>query len=251
MKFVKPIVIAFSMFSRIPMPHMDWDGGNMRYMMCAFPLVGAVIGLIIWGFGALCTAAGFGVFLRAAGLTVIPIAVTGGIHLDGLCDVADALAGGTDATRRREILHDPHAGAFAVIWCSCYIALYFAMSAELVLDTDRQTILCLAFILSRTLSALAVLSFPQSAERGLAATFKSSSDTARARAILYALLAAVCAAMLLTSPLRAAAAIAASALCLIYLYTLSRRKFSGISGDLAGLFLQLCELSVLATLLIR
>ncbi|MDR1217515.1 MAG: adenosylcobinamide-GDP ribazoletransferase, partial [Oscillospiraceae bacterium] len=99
MKFIKPIIIAFSMFSRIPMPTVDWDGGNMRYMMCAFPLVGAVIGLLVWGFGALCVSFGFGVFLRAAGLTVIPIAVTGGIHLDGLCDVADALVGGTDAAR--------------------------------------------------------------------------------------------------------------------------------------------------------
>ncbi|MDR2665434.1 MAG: adenosylcobinamide-GDP ribazoletransferase, partial [Oscillospiraceae bacterium] len=207
MKFIKPIILAFSMFSRIPMPSADWGGGGMRYMMCAFPLVGAVIGLLVWGYGALCIAAGLGAFLRGAGLAAIPIAVTGGIHLDGLCDVADALAGGTDAARRREILKDPHTGAFGVIWCVCYMMLYFAMSAQLVLEAGRMAVLCLGFVLSRALSALAVLSFPQSSGEGLAATFKSGADAARASAVLCVTLAAACAAMLLVSPIRGAAAI--------------------------------------------
>ena len=35
--------IAFSMYSKIPMPQSEWSKENMRYVMCFLPLIGAVI----------------------------------------------------------------------------------------------------------------------------------------------------------------------------------------------------------------
>ena len=40
---MKAIAIAFSTYSKIPMPHFKWDPKALQYSMCAFPLVGAVI----------------------------------------------------------------------------------------------------------------------------------------------------------------------------------------------------------------
>ena len=40
----RAVVMAFSTFSRIPMPQICWEKANMRYLMCAFVLVGAVVG---------------------------------------------------------------------------------------------------------------------------------------------------------------------------------------------------------------
>lgn len=57
-----------------------------------FPLIGAVIGAVMLGWQWLCNVLGAGDMLFAAGCTVIPIAITGGIHLDGFCDVSDAKA---------------------------------------------------------------------------------------------------------------------------------------------------------------
>jgi adenosylcobinamide-GDP ribazoletransferase len=54
MTFLRSIVVAFSMFSRIPMPKVDWKPENMRYALAAFPLVGCVIGLALWGWAWLC-----------------------------------------------------------------------------------------------------------------------------------------------------------------------------------------------------
>ena len=39
---MKAIAIAFSTYSKIPMPHFKWDPKALQYSMCAFPLVGAV-----------------------------------------------------------------------------------------------------------------------------------------------------------------------------------------------------------------
>ncbi len=49
MSLWETVAAAFSVFSRIPVPRTEWTERNMRYMLCAFPLVGAVIGLLLWG----------------------------------------------------------------------------------------------------------------------------------------------------------------------------------------------------------
>ena len=42
-------VVAFSMYSKIPMPRADWNKENMKYSMCFFPWVGLVIGALELG----------------------------------------------------------------------------------------------------------------------------------------------------------------------------------------------------------
>ena len=43
MTALQTIAVAFAMFSALPMPQFDWNEKNMRYALCAFPLVGVVM----------------------------------------------------------------------------------------------------------------------------------------------------------------------------------------------------------------
>ena len=63
------VAVAFSMFSALPMPRVEWKDSNMRYALCAFPLVGLAIGLaqILWA--AVC-GLGLPPVLRGMGLQV-------------------------------------------------------------------------------------------------------------------------------------------------------------------------------------
>ena len=45
MNQVNSFLIAFSMYSRIPVPQPDWEHSSMDYVMCYFPFVGTVLGL--------------------------------------------------------------------------------------------------------------------------------------------------------------------------------------------------------------
>ena len=46
---MRAAIIAFSMYSRIPMPMFEWKEEDMKYAMCFFPAIGMVIGAVFYG----------------------------------------------------------------------------------------------------------------------------------------------------------------------------------------------------------
>ena len=86
---MKSLIIAFAMYSKLPMPRVDWEKKALSWALCWFPLVGVVIGAVLWGWMALAGALGIGKILFAAFALLIPIALSGGIHLDGFCDTGE------------------------------------------------------------------------------------------------------------------------------------------------------------------
>ena len=250
MKVLRSIALAFSMFSRLPAPRVDWDAENMRCMICALPLVGVPIGLSLWLWTWLMGVLDCGPFLPAAGLTLLPVLITGGIHLDGFGDTLDALASRAEGERKREILKDPRAGTFAVIGLAAYLLLYFALCAELPPGSSSLPLLGLIHILSRIWCALAVVCFPASSAEGLLSTLKAPLGKRGAALFLFGLLALCTAANLLVDWRAAAAMLAAALGCALYVLVMSQRQFGGMSGDLAGFMLQLCELTMLAALVL-
>ncbi len=250
MILLRSFVFAFSMFSSLPVPTLEWRDDTRRLILAMFPFVGAAVGVFIWGWLLLSEALGFGVLLRAAGLTLVPVAVTGGIHLDGFCDTVDALSSHAEPARKREILKDPHTGAFAVIGVVCYMIAYFALSAELAVTTTTPILLGLMFVVSRSLSGLSVLTLPSSAGDGTAATFRASALKTVSIVILLVIFAAAAVYLFMTSVLTGAVMIASALVCVLYLAFVARRQFGGMSGDLAGYFLQISELVMLAAIVI-
>ena len=81
MSVLKSVLVAFSMFSALPVPQIEWDRDSMRWALCAFPLVGACAALLCRLWLTLCAALALPELLRGAGLCLLPVFVTGGIHL--------------------------------------------------------------------------------------------------------------------------------------------------------------------------
>ena len=163
----------------------------MRYAMCAFPLIGVVIGAA-W---CVCGTLPLPDLAKAAGFALIPVWITGGIHLDGYADTCDALSSYGDRTKKLEILKDPHCGAFAVIRLCSYFLAYFAL-CTCVSFTPRVGVLwVLALVLERALSGLAVASFPMAKNTGLAHTFATAADKTVVRRVLAVLAAVLCVGM--------------------------------------------------------
>lgn len=238
---LQTVAVAFAMFSAVPVPQFNWTEKNMRYAMCAFPLIGVVIGLLWF----LCGVLPLPGAARAAGFCLIPVWVTGGIHLDGYADTCDALSSYGDREKKLEILKDPHCGAFAVIRLCSYFAAYLALCACVQFTLQAGLLWMMALVLERALSGYAVAAFPMAKNTGLAHTFATAADQTTVRRVLMVLAALLSAALL---ALGGWALVLAALLVFARYYVVSDKQFGGITGDLAGWFLQKAELWMLAAL---
>ena len=242
MRLLRSMCMAFLMYSHIPAPKVEWKDENMAYAMCFFPLVGVIEGAVLIAWYFLCSAVRIGALLFAAGAVLLPVAINGGIHLDGFCDCCDALASHQTRERKLEIMKDSGAGAFAVIACGAYLLLFTALWSDMEADARVICALALGPVLSRALSGFGVVTFKNARTGGLLATFSRAADTKRVRCVMVLwMLAAVCI-MAFASPV-AGVACAAGELAMFAFYRVSAyRQFGGITGDTAGWFLQLGEL---------
>ena len=153
MKIAEAICAAFGTFSRIPVPKSAWTDFGSTHALAAFPLVGVAEGFLMTAWGHVTNLLGVPATIVAAVLVALPVAVTGGIHLDGLCDTSDALASWAPRERKLEIMHDPRAGAFGVIGVVVYLILQFSLFTALPLTAGVPRASVLARVLPRAFGA--------------------------------------------------------------------------------------------------
>ena len=234
--------IAFSMYSRLPAAQCDWSEETTKYVMCFFPWIGIVIGALCLGWDFLAGYCQMRDPLRNVVLMLIPIAVSGGIHLDGFLDTADALSSWRPREKRLEILKDSHAGAFAIIACAVY---FFARYG--VVDSVRGgmvPVYIFTFVISRSLSAFSVVTFPKASIKGTVAGFAKNSKTRiiQTTVLIYLLICGAC--MLVLQPSYAIGALLGAVAAFCWYHRMAMKDFGGINGDLAGCFLSVCELAI-------
>ena len=242
MNLIYNLIIAFAMYSKIPMPHIDWTKERMRYVFCFFPVIGAVIGacMILWmKTGKRVT--GNEDFFTAV-LVLIPVVVTGGIHFDGFLDTCDALSSYKTMEEKLEILKDSHAGAFAILMGCCYFVLDYGVFHATDLRAIR--LLAIGYVLSRAFSGLAIVVFKKARKSGLAATFSDSAQKKTVAVTMILYIAACAVLMVLTDPVIGSLCFLTALLVFGWYRYMSYQKFGGITGDLAGFFLQVCELAM-------
>ncbi len=94
------------------------------------PLVGIMIGLMLWFTDGLLTYSNLPIFTRSSVLVIAWIIITGGLHLDGAMDTADGLAV-MQPERRLEVMADSRTGAFGVMMAIAIVALKTAALTDL------------------------------------------------------------------------------------------------------------------------
>jgi len=244
MKIIKSMIIAFSMYSKIPMPKLIWKEEDMKYSLFFFPFIGGVMAVLLYGWWKLCEHLNFGAPLWAGVAVFIPILVTGGIHMDGFLDTTDARSSYQSQDKKLEILKDPHCGAFAIIGGVLYFLLYFAVVTEI--KTEVTVIMVgTIYVLTRILSALALVWFRSAKKEGLLYTFSSSAHKTSMRISLSLLHIGCMVFMYICWGVKGVILSGIALLVFLYYKRMSYKEFGGITGDLAGYFLQLCELLLL------
>ena len=160
--------------------------------------------------------------------------------MDGYLDTCDGLNSYQSKEKRLEILKDSNSGAFAIIGGLSFMVLSVGFCSEINLDILK--LVCLSYPLSRALSALAVMCFPQAREKGLSSTFSKGADKLIVKLTMIVYIIAV---FLILSVISLSGFIIISFVSLLmylYHYYNCMHNFGGITGDLAGFFLEIYEL---------
>jgi adenosylcobinamide-GDP ribazoletransferase len=107
------LLAAFQFLTILPVKR-SFTSEQVGRASAYFPVVGAVIGLALAGINYL-----LGLILPEEVVNVILIALlavfSGGLHLDGLADTMDGIAGHRTPEKRLEIMRDSRIGGFAAI----------------------------------------------------------------------------------------------------------------------------------------
>jgi adenosylcobinamide-GDP ribazoletransferase len=201
----------------------------------AFPLVGALIGLILVTANFF-----FQGYLPDSLLAVLVvgiwIALTGGLHLDGWADCWDALVTPVPPERRREIMKDSRLGTFGALGLFLLLALKIAAVASGALPLY---FLFLAPVVGRGMIVIGARGAPHTGQ-GMGAAFFSGMDTASIRWV--AILTFVPALLAGWIGILAAVGALIAGLCF---RRLAEKRLEFVNGDVLGAICELCETSVL------
>ena len=240
MTVIKSLFIAFSIYSKIPVPQFAWKEEDMKYMMCFFPWIGGVIGLVLYGWCMLCRQCSIGNLCATLMCGVIPLAISGGFHVDGFLDTMDAFHSYQPRERKLEILKDSHIGAFAVIMFALYGLVYLAAFSE-IKDLRLLSVVCAGFFLARGLSGIAVFTFPKAKKEGMVHTFQASGKQRPVTLSLF-LQCIACVVFMVIRGGSVGGFIALVALLSFgYYFWKTKKELGGITGDTAGYFVVICE----------
>jgi adenosylcobinamide-GDP ribazoletransferase len=145
---LRALRVAFGFLTTLPVPIVkDWRDNDLRLAVKVYPIVGLSIGLfllvVVW------LTKGLEPLLSAALIMTAWLAITGGLHFDGFCDMADAALAPKLVQERWRIAKDPQIGSFALMAGALLVLL--KVSAIVGLLTNNAFIfLLLSPILART-----------------------------------------------------------------------------------------------------
>ena len=257
MQFIRHYLLAVQFFTRIPVTGrlaawMGYSPARLRASAAHFPGVGWLVAALACGVFALLFAAlarGPGAALVAAVFsTAATVWLTGGLHEDGLADVADGLGGSLERSRALEIMKDSRIGALGSLALALALLAKVALLALLGHHGLGVVVVALAggHVLSRWWPLLLVRVLPHV---GDAAQSKSKplaghiSGAALGVAFLWCLLPLSLMVYWQDALFLIAIAAAASACAFLALWRLFARRLQGFTGDCLGATQQACEIA--------
>ncbi|HHV65315.1 MAG TPA: adenosylcobinamide-GDP ribazoletransferase [Peptococcaceae bacterium] len=246
--FLSAIVIAFSFLTAIPLPMLEWKEQRIKFLPVLMPLVGLGIGSLGYCLFCLLDNFAFSVFSKAVIMALFYPFITGGLHLDGLMDTADAYFSRQSIEQKLKIMKDSRVGAFAVITLISLLLLKVAFFSELFLaGRERAYLLLFIPVSSRIVQAVMLCSFPYAKEDGLAVMFGKNQR----KGVIYTLslfLAITAGFIYLLDGFYSLLLPLGLILFTGFYYFFARKNFGGITGDIVGAYVELAELLLLGIL---
>jgi adenosylcobinamide-GDP ribazoletransferase len=230
---VRDLSNALRFLTRLPVPATMAGADDLPRTAAWFPLVGAIVGVAVGG--AMWAGADVSPWLGALCALVVWVVITGGLHLDGLADVADALAASHRSPERfLAVLRDPHSGAFGAMAIALQLIAKLVLLAEIPV-THAVVALGLVAAWARWGALVWALLLPPLAE-GSGAAFATGTNpyVIAATGLVLAFLSAW------LSPLLVVAPVVVIAVAVYW-----KLRLGGMTGDCLGASIEVTETALL------
>lgn len=168
---IRAFALALQLLTRLPVPSLATppQPRELGLSVLFFPGVGLLIGALLAGMHTALWLVDPGVLAALA--LIIWVLLTGGLHLDGLADTADAWIGGQgDRERTLAIMKDPRSGPMAIVVIVLLLLTKFA-ALQVLLAGDARSVLLLAPVLGRTVIVLLLITTPYVRPDGLGSPY--------------------------------------------------------------------------------
>jgi adenosylcobinamide-GDP ribazoletransferase len=236
------LLTAFRTLTILPLPGKD--ANDFSRSLAFFPMVGALLGLVVLILYHAGLTAGF---QHTPVLAVLSLAVvtwlTGGLHIDGMGDVADAFGGGRTKERVLQILKDPRMGSFGV--CAIVFAILTkAWCWQFYFEKGDPWIVFWSLVFSRSMQGFLIAFVPNARADSIAAPFGFRSRFVKISLVVSFVIggfAAFWLSSLSTAMVSAGFSLAVTVLFGLYCW----RRIQGITGDCVGAANEIAEISVL------
>jgi cobalamin synthase len=235
-KIASGFALAFSMLSIIPFfkVHNFYKGIN-GYAVLFYPLVGFILGLLLWGVAVLLEGSvpAFHLGVILFGLWVL---LTGALHLDGFADSVDGFF--VSKERALEVMKDAHNGGMGMLFSTTFLLL----KASSLVALGEYALLPFVLMFSRFGAVLQIYLYPYIGG-GIAALAKEEFSKAMFFiTLLYVVLFALFFETLWLFAL--------GIVFVLFVSILLLRRYNGLSGDMYGFSIELVELLLLNALII-
>jgi len=232
---------AFGLMTTLPIRLPDgWSAGDSGRAAVWYPFVGLVIGALAWlvwrGSNLI-----FPPWVAGVVTLIVWVALTGGLHLDGLADCCDGLLVSASVERRLQIMKDPHIGTFGV---TGLILLLLLKAAALASFTQASSF---SILLAASLARFCILPtglLRQARPSGMGADF--AAGFRRSFIVWGAVIPVVIAALL---GIRGVVAFLAGLVAFLLVVLFARSRIGGVTGDVFGMTVEIVEAAVLLTFL--
>lgn len=230
--YLAQMQVALMLLTRLPAGRISGVAPSLADAVWAYPIVGALVG----GIGAVVLGGALALGLTAPVAAALAITAcvfaTGGLHEDGLADLADGFGGGRDAARKLEIMRDSRIGSYGTLALILSVMLRVLAVAALAQVSPAMAVLALIAIEAAARAGLAAMLrvMPSARTKGLGQS--AAGVTGRGMAAALGLGAgALLVAFGFTGGLIVAASIA---LAQAALAMLAMRQIGGQTGDVLG-----------------
>ncbi len=243
---LRSFYLALSFLTRIPVPLKgDISQQEIAQSMLFYPAVGLLIGIILWLIIhiLLFVSSAFPPGVIAAIELTVWVLLTGGLHLDGLADSADAWIGGqNNRIRTLEIMKDPYCGPIGVTIIMLLLLIKWS-SLSFLLKTGHSAFILVIPMLSRSMILVLFMSTEYVRENGLGAVFMEELPDDKA---LWTVLIV---ALLLSLILTGWWSIILMSGVIYGLRILMIKRLGGMTGDTIGASVEIAEAAALIGLL--